>query len=158
MTVRRLAAVCVSVLAAAGGPGCCWLSRPDPCPATDTIVPVDRVVAEYNANASQVSQLWAKVRIKVTVPRLGIPLSWGSTHPDAEPNGLLMLFKNESNKLGPHDFCLIGRETGVDVFKIGCSVADDVYYFWYGMGDNTSFMYGRISLAGAPGVKADFGY
>lgn len=148
MNVRHLAAVFGCLLAAAAG-GCC--ARP--CPATDTIVPVHQVVAEYNANASQVAQVWAKARIKVTVPQLGIPFSWGSTDPEAEPNGVLMLFKNASNKLGPHNFCLIGRESVVDVFKIGCYVPDGVYYFWFGMGQESTLTWGRINYAGAPGVK-----
>ena len=153
MNVRPLAAACVSLLAATAGPGCCWLFPPEPCPATDTIVPVHQVVAEYNANASRVAQLWAKARIKVTVPRLGIPFSWGSADPDAEPNGLLMLFKNENDRLAVQDFCLIGRETGVDVFKLGCSTIEGIYYFWLGMGEDSTLMWGRTRYAGAPGVK-----
>lgn len=153
MTGRRLGVVVASLLAMSVGSGCCRLFGPDPCPETETIVPVQQVVAEYNANASRVAQVWAKAKIEVTVPKAGIPFSWGSTDRDAEPNGLLMLFKNEADKLGPHDFCLIGRETGIDVFKIGCYVPDGMYYFWFGMGDESTFMWGRIKLAGAPGVK-----
>jgi len=157
MTVRHLGAVLAGVLAMTAASGChclsTWLCPPDPCPATETIVPVEQVVAEYNANASRVGQVWAKAKIEVTVPRLGIPFSWGSTDPQAEPNGLLMLFKNESDRLGVSDFCLIGRETGEDVFKIGCYTPMDVYYFWFGMGAESTFMWGRIKHAGAPGAK-----
>ena len=154
MSVRNVAAACVSVLATLVASGCCcsWWCGPDPCPATDTIAPVHQVVSEYNANASRVSQVWAKARIAVTVPKLGIPFTWGSTDADADPNGLLMLFKNEQNVLGPHDFVLIGRETGVEVFRLGCYVPDDMYYFWFGMGEEATLAHGRISLAGAPGV------
>ena len=153
MSVRSAAVVCVSVLAMAAGSGCClWPGGPDPCPAADTIVPVHQVVSEYNANASRVSQVWAKAKIEVTMPKLGIPFTWGSTDSGAEPNGLLMLFKSENSMLGPHDFVLIGREVGVDVFRIGCYVPDDMYYFWFGMGEEATLAYGRISLAGAPGV------
>jgi len=141
--------IAASLAAAATGSGCCDKS----CPDIKTILPVHQVVGEYNANASQIDQLWAKAKIEVTVPKAGIPFSWGSTDPNAEYNGLLMLFKNEDNKLGPHDFVLIGRETGVDVFRLGCSVADDMYYFWFGMGEDSTLVWGRISLAGAPGVK-----
>ena len=152
MTVRHAAAAGAGVLAMTVASGCC-LFGPDPCPATETIVPVEQVIAEYNANASRAAQVWAKAKIEITVPQLGIPLSWGSTDPDAEPNGLLMLGKNAANKLGPHDFGLVGRDTGVDVWKIGCSTVDKVYYLWSGMGAETTFMFGRIALAGAPGVK-----
>jgi len=157
MTVRRLAAGAMGVLAMAAAPGCECLSKliwpPETCPAAETIVPVSQVVAEYNANASRVDQLWAKAKIEVTVPRLGIPLSWGSTRPEAEPNGLLMLFKNDRDRLAPSDFCLIGRDTGIDVFKIGCDTKRGIYYFWFGMGEESTLMWGRIRYAGAPGVK-----
>ena len=157
MTLRPLAVMGAGVLAMAAAPGCSCLIEclfpPARCPATETIVPVEQVVAEYNANASRVAQVWAKAKIEVTVPRLGIPFSWGSTDPDAEPNGLLMLFKNETDRLGPSDFCLIGRETGEDVFKIGCCTAVGAYYFWFGMGAESTCMWGRIKYAGAPGVK-----
>lgn len=142
-------AAAMSLLVVATGSGCC----DNACPDIKTIVPVHQVVGEYNKNASQIDQFWAKAKIKVTVPKAGIPFSWGSTDPNAEPNGLLMLFKNEDNKLGPHDFVLIGRETGIEVFRLGCYVADDVYYFTFGRGEESTFIHGRISLAGAPGVR-----
>jgi len=154
MTIRRLfgrAVVVVASLAiAAVASGCCC---DDTCPELETIVPVHQVVGEYNENASQIDQLWAKAKIKATVPWAGIPFSWGSTDDNAEPNGLLMLFKNEDNKLGPHNFVLIGRETGVEVFRLGCYVPDNMYYFWFGMGEKSTLLYGRMSLAGAPGIK-----
>ena len=44
------------------------------CPDLETIVPLDRLVSEYNANAERVPRLWARAKIKLTVPmKIGIP-------------------------------------------------------------------------------------
>ena len=69
MSIRGAVVACVSVLVFVAGPGCgLWWCGPEPCPSVETIVPVDRIVSEYNANASQVAQVWAKAKIEVTVP------------------------------------------------------------------------------------------
>ena len=106
----RILIVAASVLAA----GC------PRCPPWDTVVPVDQVVGEYNANAAPVPRLWARVKIRVWGE--DFPIAWGSTSPLAMPNGLLILWKTP-DRLGPQDFVLMGREMGVDVFRLGSSAS-----------------------------------
>jgi len=144
---------CMSVLISAAAvlaPGC----RPAPGPDLAGLVPLDRLVADYNANAAKVHRLWARVKIKVTVPsRLGLDYDvWGSTSPMANANGLLLLFKDRK-KTGPADFVLIGREAGLELFRTGTSRADGVYYLWNRMGDEAALFWGHNRYAGAPGVE-----
>ncbi len=129
--------------------GCCFF-RPKPCP--QTMVSLDQLLDEYNANASAVPQLWARARVKITMPKAGIPFSWGSVSPRSAPNANLLLFKGP-NPLGPHNFVLIGKEAGVELFRTGTSITDGVYYFWYRWGDDAACLWGKNSLAGAPGIE-----
>lgn len=123
----------------------------EPCPKT--MIPLDQLVGEYNANAAMVPRLWTRAKVKITVPgKLGIPFSWGSTNFLSEPNALLLLFKGEE-KTGPRNFVLIGKESGMEMFRIGCSTADQSYYFWHRFGDDRGLLWGRNKYAGAPGIK-----
>ena len=127
--------------------GCCMgIKQPLECPRT--MVSLEELVNEYNANAVPVEHLWARAKIEVDVK--GTPIGWGSVSSSASPNGTL-LFARGANVLGPHDFVLIGREASQDVFRLGSSTADDVYYGWYMLGDRGSGgFFGRNELAGAP--------
>ena len=148
---KHLVKIVLLVLAASlSGPGCWLMPRKRP---PETIVPLAQLVGEYNANAARVPQLWARAKIKVTVPgKLGIPFPLGSTSRLATPNGLLLLFKGDS-RLGPHDFVVIGREAGMELFRVGSSTLDDTYYCWYAVGQYNGLWWGRNEYAGAPGVE-----
>ena len=139
------AAIALGVI---GLTGCC-----PSCPKT--MVSLDQLVGEYNANAAQAPRLWARARIEVTLrdPKSKLPFTWGSASPLAAPNAMLLLAKSKTAPLGPHDFALIGREAGVELFRMGSSTADAAYYFWYALGDRSGGFWGRLGLAGAPGVE-----
>lgn len=147
MSVRL--AVVASVLAAALlSSGCCK-------PLPTTMVTLDRLVGEYNANAARVPRLWARAKVEVSLP-LGAGLDyqvWGSTSSRAEPNAVLLLFKGE-DRVGPQDFVLIGSELGTEIFRTGCSTADGAYYFWHRFGGDAALLWGRNEYAGAPGAAA----
>jgi len=141
---RHAAVWALAPVVAAACAGCC---RPP-----KTTVSLARLVAEYNANAAAVPRLWARARIQVDLLHDGLPISWGSTGPLAEPNGLLLLGKGP-DRLGPHDFVLIGRETlAVELFRLGSNVEQGRYYFWARFGQGGGAWWGRNELAGAPGV------
>jgi len=137
-----LAAVCL--LATAVVSGC----KPK-CP--EVRLSLDRLVAEHNANAGRIERLWARAKIRVELPG---GLAWGSTSPLAAPNGRLLLEKS-GDPLGPQDFVLIGGESlAMELFRIGSSTAEGIYYFWYSLGGRGGkAWWGRHELAGAPGVK-----
>jgi hypothetical protein len=128
--------------------GCCELPK--------TRVTLDRLIVEHNANADRVPRLWARAKIEITLagPDGGLPMTWGSVSPAATPNGLLLLAKSD-DPAGPHDFVLIGREmAGMELFRLGTSHSEGVYYFWYRFGDESAAYWGRSELAGAPGTKS----
>ncbi len=137
-------ALCAAALGIAGCP-------PPQCPSSH--VSLDQLVREHNANASAVPRLWARGRAAVTLAdRKGRTFTWGSTSPLAAPNCLLLLAKGPG-RLGPHDFVLIGREiAGVELFRIGSSTAQGVYYFWYNIGGRSGAWFGRHKNAGAAGA------
>jgi len=141
--MRRLdraiaAALCAQALWA------CGCAR---CP--ETRVSIDQLLEEYNANASAVRRLWARVRMEVTMAdENGRTFTWGS----ATPNGLLILAKSPG-RAGPPDFALIGLEMGQQLFRVGSSSADGVYYCWYRFGSKGVAMWGRQKYAGAAGVS-----
>lgn len=139
MKASRPVLLWVLALLAAGVAGC-----PMDKPPT-TVVSLDELIREHNANAAAVRQLWARVRVSVRLP--GVPLPWNSS------TSLLVLGKGP-NPLGPHDFVLVGREAGVDMFRLGSSLEQGVYYFWYNMGGHGAVYVGRNDLAGAAGVQA----
>ena len=126
---------------------------PEPCP--DRMVPLHSLVGAHNANASRVPQLWARAKVRATFenPDGGFPLVVGSVSSLAAPNGLLMLAKGD-DPLGPHHFVLIVREmAGVELFRLGVSPDEGVYYFWYSFGDESAAYVGQSELAGAPGTR-----
>ncbi len=155
MTARRLLTLLPLSAAALLLCGCPPQTLPEP-------LAVEELIARHNANAAAVPRLWARARVAVTLEaESGLSMTWGSTSPLAEPNGLLLLAKGEQ-PLGPHDFCLIGRETAaLEVFRLGSYTRQQVapgrreaiYYFWYRLGDRGGAWWGRQAHAGAPGVQ-----
>ncbi len=112
-----------------------------PCP--ESFVSRQELVAEYNANASQVTQLWARADITIKLPgQLPINLE-----------GVMLLGKTDSLN-GQVDFVLLGKNASVPVFQLGSSADQSVYYFWYRYGDQASALWGRNEFAGAPGLDA----
>ena len=124
-------------------------------PLPRTMVSLDQLVGEYNANAARVPRLWARAKIEVSVPlKAGIDYDvWGATSWLAQPNALLLLFKG-ADRIGPRNFVIIGSELGAEVFRTGCSTDDGAYYFWHRFGSDAALLWGRNEYAGAPGVKA----
>lgn len=141
----RWARIVPAVLAAALLGGCATLPPQ---------VPVERLVAEHNSNAERVPRLWARVRMSVTLENDdGWAFTWGSASPLAAPNGLLLLGKGQ-RPAGPHDFVLIGREiAGVELFRLGSSAEQGVYYFWHTLRGGGEAYWGRQELAGAPRIE-----
>ncbi|MBL7221931.1 MAG: hypothetical protein ISS69_17625 [Phycisphaerae bacterium] len=117
-------------------------------PLPKSQVTLDTLVAEYNANAATVPMLAAYADIEFTAYHettgLGLPL-WSS------PNGLLRM-KKGPDPLGAHDMVLIGREVSKQVLRVGTSRKDNAYYMWT-LIPETKAMWGRLKLAGAPGIK-----
>ncbi|HAU39180.1 MAG TPA: hypothetical protein DCX07_15880 [Phycisphaerales bacterium] len=142
MRGATVAVLCAAALLA----GC------EQCPTT--LFPMEQVVAEYNANARAAPRLWARAKIEMTLAdEAGRAVTLGSASPLASPNGLLLLAKDGARPLGPHNFALIGRELGQEVFRLGASAEEGVYYLWYRAGDKGGAWYGRNQFAGAPGVR-----
>jgi len=140
----RTAAAILVVSCLLAAPGC----KPK-CP--EMRLSLGKLVAEQNANAGRIERLWARAKIRVEMPG---GLAWGSTSPLAAPNGRLLLQKS-GDPLGPQDFVLIGGESlAMDLFRIGSSTAEGIYYFWYSAGPRGGqAWWGRHEFAGAPGVK-----
>ncbi len=143
--MSRAAATVMAVVLAATVGGCDPFLRA--CP--DRAVGLERLLAEYNANADAVPRVWARAELSVTMdPADGPPITWDS----GAPTCLLLLAKGP-RRLGPHDFVLIGRETAnMELFRIGSSTEDGVYYFWYKIGKHGGAWLGSQALAGAPGI------
>lgn len=115
-----------------------------------TRVSFEELLLERNAVAARVPRLWARAKIAITIkdPKTSLPMTWGSTSRLASPNGLLLLFKGE-DPLDPEDFVLIGREmAGVELFRIGLSKEEGVYYFWHNFGEQRGAYWGEIDRAG----------
>lgn len=118
------------------------------------IVPLTQIIERHNANAAQVPRLWARARIRVTFlaeleSGVTVPVTWGSTSELASPNGLLLMAKGP-DPLGQHDFVLIGRETAaMELFRLGASLEEGVYYFWYAFGGSRGAYWGRNDRADA---------
>ena len=112
------------------------------------------LVGQYNANAAAVPRLWARAKIELKLPGdKGAGLSWGSTSPLASPNGLLLLVKDPSAGRR-QDFLLMGLAPGaMELFRLGSSASEGVYYLWYNYGDQGAAWWGRQEYAGAPGVE-----
>ena len=124
--------------------GCCAA----PCP--EKLASIDQIVAAHNANAASVPRLWARVEMDVTIkPKNAPQFTWRSGYPSS-----LLIYRRGENPNGPHDFVLVGREmAAIELFRLGSSTAQGFYYFWYKIGDQAGAWYGRLGLAGAPGVR-----
>ena len=145
------------------------------CPKT--LLSLDELIGEYNANADAVPRLWARVRMSVTLDVPDAPaFTWRSGSPtcllllrkaprklgldpaelSALPRPLrVLLLRKAPERTGPHDFVLIGRETvAVELFRIGSSTEQGVYYFWYRLGERAGAWFGRHAAAGAPGARS----
>jgi hypothetical protein len=134
-----------SLVAAIAGCAC------PPCP--QEFLSREELVARHNANAERAPRLWARAAVEaVLVDAKGRTVLWGSTL--MAPNAIVSLEKDSAKgPLGPHDFVLIGTETGgQEIFRLGTSVADGAYYLWTSVGGKASGLYGQASLAGAPGA------
>ncbi len=118
-----------------------------PCP--EKLASIDEIVTAHNANAAAVPRLWARVELSVTLKPTGAPeMTWRSGSPTS-----LLLYRRGKNPNGPHDFVLVGRETAaVELFRMGSATAQNLYYFWYKLGDRAQSWSGQLDLAGAPGV------
>lgn len=131
---------------------CCAACSRGVCPDTRIAAPVERVVAEYNANASRIPRLWARAAVSVTFR--DAPSDLGFTWRSGEATSYLLLDKTLSGKDGgPADFALIIRETITEIGRVGISTDEGVYYMWTDFGDRSTCLYGRLDRAGAPGIK-----
>ncbi len=112
-----------------------------------------QLIDAHNANAAAVPRLRARAKIALTfTDDQGRTFSWGSTSPLAGANGLL-LYAPGREALGPHDFVLIGRAAGAtELFRLGNSASEGVYYLWYSFGDHRRALWGHDALAGASGA------
>jgi len=118
-------------------PGCLT-----PCP--EESVSREQLVGEYNANAAAVPRLWARAQLDITIPTdSALPVSF-------QADGLILLGKRPGQQT--HDFVLVGRKAGQEVFRTGCSASQDKYYFWYRLGEHARAYWGRNELAGAEGI------
>jgi hypothetical protein len=152
--MKRTIRLLFGVVATAFLIGCENGCTTDDCPSVWLASPVEEVVAEYNANASRVPRLWAHAKISATLRErpgtLGTKI--GSTSFLAGVNGRLLLRK--TNGAGrPVDFMLRMLEGGEEIFRTGVSTNDEAYYYWTNAGERSGGQWGRLPLAGAPGVK-----
>jgi hypothetical protein len=124
------------------------------CPSVWDSDPIDPVVDAYNTNASRVPRLWSYARAAMTLREKpgDLPFSWGSTSDLAEPNARIILAKGDDPAAVP-DFLMIFKEAGQEVARLGVSRADNVYYMWAKFGDRRFCRFGRLDLAGAPGIE-----
>jgi hypothetical protein len=123
-------------LAAALCAGCC---TPPACPQTARSL--DEVVDAYNANAAAAPRLWARAKITVKLADALAAFSLDT--------GNLILSKSDK-PLGPHDFVIIGREGGTEVMRLGSSLSEGLWYYWYGAQGKAGGAYGRLDSAGGP--------
>jgi hypothetical protein len=140
-----------------------------PCPRGH--LSLEALVERHNANADQVNRLWARASIRVEFEDgKGRKIVWGPFVP-VDSNGLLMLAKppaatttastapsntdeekSDEPARGAASFVIIGKEAGQDLFRLGVDRASGLYYLAYKLGQEAQSWYGRIALAGAPGV------
>ncbi|MCK4276803.1 MAG: hypothetical protein KAX78_09835 [Phycisphaerae bacterium] len=133
--LRTAALVCIAIAAAGCAP-----------PYPETMVSRRQLVAEYNTNAAAVPRLWARAKMDVTVPTEdGVAITF---HPD----GVILLGKDPKGG-DPADFVLRGTQSGLEVFRVGLSAAEGIYYFWYLAGDRGKAFWGRQGLSGAATVQ-----
>ena len=122
------------------------------CPDTKSAVPLEDVVARYNVNASKIPRLWARAEVSMTFREK--PSDLGFTWRSGEPTSYLLLDKMMAKKNNSKhvDFTLIVKETINEIARVGISTQEGVYYSWMNFGKNSQCQYGRLPLAGAPGV------
>jgi len=119
------------------------------CPKPETVQTLPQLIEHHNDNASQIQRLWTRATVEVTLRNAdGLSYTWGSASSAATPNALLIVEKTPNGT----DFVLIGKEMGVELFRLGQCQREGIYYFWYNFGGEASAYYGRIELAGAPGI------
>ena len=116
------------------------------CP--EKVVELDELVTGYNANARRVPQLWA--RAAITIEADGV--AWGSAS-KKHSNALLLLKKGDSPTAEPN-FLVVGRESGVEIFRMGTDAKAGLYYLWLMLGNQGRAYYGQQKFSGAPDVKA----
>jgi len=121
------------------------------CPDTRLAAPVERVIADYNLNASKIPRLWARAEVSMTFREK--PSDLGFTWRAGEATSYLLLDKTMGKKNQPADFVLIVKETVQEIARLGISTEENVYYTWFNAGENKKCFYGRLPLAGAPGVR-----
>lgn len=140
--------VIVTVCAAAAALGGCGPRTPAKAMSRAELV------RQYNANAAAAPRLWARAKIEVSLPDAkGRKFTWGSTSPLSSPNGLLLLVK-EAGRGDRQDFVLMGLAPGAtELFRLGSSLSEGVYYLWYNYGDRGAAWWGRHEYAAAPGVE-----
>lgn len=135
---RAAGQVAVALVVIAAGVGC------QPAhPPLSTLQSAETVLAEYNAAAARVPRLWARAEISYKESASSLPL-----HAD----GLLALRKS-SDPSQPPDFFLKFSEAGEEIGRLGVSTADGAYYAWFRVGERQGCRWGRLALAGAPGVE-----
>ena len=134
MNAPRSTLLCL--LAAACQTGCCLLTPPPTFTASR-----DQLVAEHNANARSAPRRWARAAVELRIVTDKGTIPFGSV--SGPPNGLLLLDKGKG-RFGPHNFVLIGKESGTrqEVFRLGNSLGDGVYYYWYHYGTRGGGAYG----------------
>jgi hypothetical protein len=132
---------CTGILLLAGLLGACGCQPAHP--PLETLVSVEQVVAEYNANAARIPRLWARAEIS---------FQQDAVSPSMNVDGLLALQKGSSS--GPQDFFLKFNEAGQEIGRTGVSLRDKAYYLWFHAGQRRQCLWGRLDLAGAPGVEA----
>lgn len=121
----------------------CLVGCETPHPPLSTIQPPGVVIGDYNAAASRIPRLWARAEIIYRESAGGIPIS---------ASGLLTLRKS-ADRMKPADFFLKFNEAGNEIGRLGVSTADQAYYAWFQAGDKATCRWGRLALAGAPGVE-----
>ena len=138
------------LLAVVCGGGCCSTSTRN-CP--EFVAPLETVVAEFNTNAAAVNWLSAEVRISMTVQDTsGWSYTWGGLL--GSKNGKVLFEKNPRSPQGPHYFAFVGKEAGREVFWLGVSPDEGLYYIWFQMGDRGGAWVGQTALSGSPGQTA----
>jgi hypothetical protein len=118
------------------------------CPKT--ALSREQLVRQYNANSAGVPRLWARVRIDMNLTDAdGKSVQWGSSL--GSPNGLLLLAKDGASQ--QPGFLLCGTMPGGnELFRMGASRSESLYYLWYNAGNNRRAWLGQTELAGAPGI------
>ncbi len=124
-------------------PGVMFLGCQEPPPPLETLLPVEAVVAEYNANAARIPRLWARAQITYKENALALPMS---------ADGLLVLQKG-ADRSAPADFFLKFKEAGEELGRLGVSTQDEAYYLWFRAGRQRRCLWGRLATAGAENIE-----